>query len=220
MHLVIADRLLNKLNIKNPALFYCGNLAPDAIMARENYVREMKNHTHFKDGLKPYEFRIKKNQEDYMERFMNFAKTFLNPSDPHYELYLGYVVHMLTDELFLTDYYEYFLVELEKKNIHPSDMEFTKNFISDVDQVDWELVRTYKFTYSMPDILKSVDGYDIPGWITAYEISVSKQFIINKNFETKHEKEPLKVTTLERNLDYIDLCVERIPVLLSERFGI
>ncbi len=30
-HLVIADRLLEPLQIRRPALFYCGNLAPDAI---------------------------------------------------------------------------------------------------------------------------------------------------------------------------------------------
>lgn len=54
-HLVIADMLLKTMPedilscIHNRALFYCGNLAPDAIMAREGYVREMKKHTHFKD---------------------------------------------------------------------------------------------------------------------------------------------------------------------------
>ena len=50
-HLVIADQLLEPLGINNPALFYCGSLAPDAIMAREGYQREMKRHTHFKDGI-------------------------------------------------------------------------------------------------------------------------------------------------------------------------
>ena len=82
-HLVIADRLLLKLpdrikdRIKNLSLYYCGNLAPDAIMARENYVREMKKHTHFKDGIPEDELAKKENFELYRSRFEAFARHFL-----------------------------------------------------------------------------------------------------------------------------------------------
>ena len=215
MHLVIADRLLDRLNIENPALFYCGNLAPDAIMARENYVRDMKTHTHFKDGLKNYEFRIKSNQEAYRKKLLDFAKFFLKRDDPHYELYLGYIVHILVDELYLLEYYEEFLVELEKKNIPPTDETFGRAFVADVDRVDWELVRSYQFRYPMPEILLSISGYEIPGWITASEIEESKNFIINKNFICTHEKEALEVTTYEKNKEFMDICVSRIPEMLA-----
>lgn len=220
MHLVIADRLLDKLKIKNPALFYCGNLAPDAIMARENYVRAMKNHTHFKDGLKPHEFRIKSNQEAYAERLNDFAKCFLQENDPNYELYLGYIVHILVDEIYLLDYYEEFLVKLEKEGISPLDEAFCRSFTGDVDRVDWELVRNYKFRHPMPEILQSLNNYEIPGWITNAEIEDSKSFIIDKNFIKKHEKAPLEVADYERNWQYMEKCIEAIPGLLKERFCI
>ena len=42
-------------------------MAPDAIMARENYVREMKRHTHFKDGIRLNEFHKKENYQKYKE---------------------------------------------------------------------------------------------------------------------------------------------------------
>lgn len=219
MHLVIADKLLDILNIKNPALFYCGNLAPDAIMARENYVRDMKNHTHFKDGLKPHEFRIKENQNIYMEKLNNFANDFLDKNDQNFELYLGYIVHILVDELYLKDYYEDFLVELDKKGISPLDPTFCRQFTAAVDQVDWELVRTYSFKYPMPGIIKSLNNYDIPGWITSEEIENSKRFIINKNFECSHKKEPLVITTYEKNFNYMNHCIEIIPAMLKERYG-
>lgn len=220
VHLVIADRLLDTLHIENPALFYCGNLAPDAIMARQNYQRSMKTHTHFKDGQHPYEFRIKENQAVYHERFMEFFNSFLKDNNgPDRELFLGYVVHMLVDELYLLEYYEDFLVELNQKGISPADETFSKSFVHDVDQVDWELVRTYKFKYPMPDILFKEDGYEIPGWITAEELLSSKLYIVWKNFQQEHEKEPLQVATFQRNYDYIESCVEKIPVILKERFG-
>lgn len=220
VHLVVADRLLEKLNIHNPALFFCGNLAPDAIMGRLNYEREMKNHTHFKDGQKPYDFRVKSNQEAYMVRLMDFAKDFLNRDDSNYELYLGYIVHILVDELYLLDYYEEFLLMLEQKGISFADEAFARSFVHDVDHVDWELVRNYRFKYPMPDILLSENGYDIPGWIEAKELEGSKRFIIDKNFLTPHEKEPLQVASFERNYSFIDLCVDSIPKILADRFSI
>lgn len=220
MHLVIADRLLEQLNIQNPALFYCGNLAPDAIMGHPNYKRDMKTHTHFKDGQKPFEFRIKDNQDIYFERLMDFADTFLNKQDINYELYLGYIVHILVDELYLLNYYEDFLKELESQNISFSNMEFAEKFISDVDEVDWELVRNYEFSHPMPDILLSENEYEIPGWIENSAIRNSKNFIIHKNFVTHHDRQPLKVTTHKRNADFIEYCVEKIPNMLIERFDI
>lgn len=218
MHLVIADKLLERLAIKNPALFYCGNLAPDAIMSRRDYIREMKNHTHFKDGQKPYTFRIKANREIYSERLDAFAKRFLNKNDPYYELYLGYIVHILTDELYLLEYYEDFIVELESAGMSPADETFSRKFVRDVYRVDRELVSTYGFTYPMPDILLTQSSYDIPGWIDKEEIEESKRYIIDSNFRQAYEKEELEVTTYDKNYRFIELCVEKIPKMLEERF--
>lgn len=218
MHLVIADKLLERLAIKNPALFYCGNLAPDAIMSRRDYIREMKNHTHFKDGQKSYTFRIKENRDIYYERLDAFAKRFLDKSDPYYELYLGYIVHILTDELYLLEYYEDFIFELESAGMSPADEIFSRKFVSDVYRVDRELVSTYGFTYPMPDILLTQSGYDIPGWIDKEEIEISKRYIIDRNFRQPYEKEELEVTTYEKNYRFIELCVEKIPEMLEERF--
>ena len=219
MHLVIADRLLDILKIKNAALFYCGNLAPDAIMGRKDYQREMKNITHFKNGQKPYTFRIKENQEIYHKRLYEFVNTYLIKNADDYELYLGYIVHLLVDELYLLNYYEYFLRELEEKGISPEDEKFCNSYIGDVDRIDWELVRTYNFKYKMPDILRSLTDYEIKDYIKSAEIENSKAFIINKNFETIHKREPLEVTTYEMNNNFIELCVSKIPVMLKERFG-
>lgn len=220
-HLVIADRLLDKLHIPNPALFYCGNLAPDAIMARENYVRDMKTHTHFKDGQEPYELRLEQNREIYLERLQAFVDCFF--TDEYVgrrDLFLGYLVHILADEIYLLEYYEEFVTDLYASGSTPADLEFSRNFVHDVDQVDWELVRTYEFKHPMPDILWQEDGYEIPGWITAQELLSSKKYIIYKNFQTEHVKEPLRVTTMEKNYAFLDKCIEKIPVIMRERYGL
>lgn len=222
MHLVIADRLLDELQIKNPSLFYCGNLAPDAIMARKNYVRDMKTHTHFKDGVKPYEFRIKRNRDEYLVRFMSFFDNYFpkDKSNPNYELYLGYIVHILADELYLMTYYESKLAELENAGIPFEDERRGNEFIEDVDTVDFELVRNYKFRYPMPDCLLAESDYEISGWITNEELISSKNYIIRKNFIDKHDIRPLNNATFEQNYDFIDYAVNKIPALLKDRFGI
>lgn len=221
VHLVVADKLLEPLNIKNPALFYCGNLAPDAIMARQNYVRDMKTHTHFKDGQKPYEFRIPASQEIYMKRLMAFYDEMLvNGCEKDRELYLGYLVHILVDELYLLDYYEEILVKVEASGIDFEDKQLCDGFISDVDQIDWELVRTYTFQYPMPDILFKEMEYEIPGWISNEELTSSKLFIIHKNFQTQHDKKELYIQSYQRSNEFIEMCVTRIPEILGERFGL
>lgn len=219
MHLVIADRLMDTLKIQNPGFFYCGNLAPDAIMARKNYVREMKRHTHFKDEIRLYEFRQPEKMKIYMERLMNFYQTLVAPPSEHFEIYYGYLTHMLVDELYLLHFRDRFVDQLLAAGKEPTDEAFFNLFTKDVDLVDWELVRTYQFKYPMPEILRLKETYEIPGFITSEELQGSKEFIITKNFVNKHEKAPLQVMTMEQNLAFIELCVHEIPGILRERFG-
>lgn len=219
MHLVVADRLLKVLGIQNPALFYCGNLAPDAIMARENYTREMKRHTHFKDGIRLHELHLPGKMAVYRERLMDFYERFVkDTSNPHHELYLGYLTHMLVDELYILHFRDDFVRELMKEGREPDDREFFDQFTRDVDLMDWELVRNHTFQYPMPDILRQEDRYEIPGFITREELMDSKEFIINKNFTTKHEPEEMQVMTFRKNMDFMELCVKRIPEILREHF--
>ena len=238
MHLVIADRLLETLQVKNPGYFYCGNLAPDAIMNRKNYVREMKRHTHFKDGIRLHELRIPENFEVYLERLNAFYDRFVAPPDPHHEIYFGYLTHMLVDELYLLKFRDGFVDQLIAAGKDPTDEEFFRLFTKDVYLVDLELVRTYAFHYPLPDTLRIQEEYEIPGLITSQELQDSKEFIINMNFKQKecvprpkdelgsfyfpevsdqYTKE-LKVMTMQQNLDFIELCVSELPRMLRDRY--
>ena len=42
IHLAVADATYDMLGIKRLPLYYAGNIAPDCIHERKNYVREMK----------------------------------------------------------------------------------------------------------------------------------------------------------------------------------
>lgn len=218
MHLVIADRLLETLSVNNPGYFYCGNLAPDAIMSHPNYVREMKRHTHFKDGIRLHEFRQPEKYRIYLERLNAFYDSVVNQPSGHHEIYFGYFTHMLVDELYLLHFRDGFVDRLLAMGKEPTDKEFFDLFTKDVDLVDWELARTYPFHHPMPETLQLQEEYEIPGLVSYEDIMASKNFIIQKDFLQEHEREELSVMTLEQNLDFIELCVERIPKILRERY--
>lgn len=242
MHLVIADHLLERLRIQNPAYFYCGNLAPDAIMNRKNYVREMKRHTHFKDGIRLHEFRKPENFEIYLEKLMDFYHALVERPDPHHEIYFGYLTHMLVDELYLLHFRDGFVDQLLAEGKEPTDEEFFRKFTKDVYLVDLELARTYSFHHPMPETLRISENYEIPGFITAQELLDSKEFVIHANFrgygkdlneesdeasrrfalngpkDPKHPAADLQVMTMEQNLAFIELCVREIPIILRQRF--
>ncbi|MBP5264149.1 MAG: zinc dependent phospholipase C family protein [Lachnospiraceae bacterium] len=202
MHLVIADRLLDLYQIKNPGYFYCGNLAPDAVMNRENYVREMKRHTHFKDGIRLHELRIPENFATYLERLNAFYDGLVAKPSKHWEIYFGYLTHILVDELYLLEFRDKFVDMLVSQGKDPTDLDFFRMFTKDVYLVDLELVRTYKFHHPMPETLRINEEYEIPGLVTSKELLDSKEYIIRMNFEKQRAeaKEDTQITPSERPL--------------------
>ena len=218
MHIVIADRLIEILQIQNPGYFFCGNLAPDAMMARKNYTREMKRHTHFKDGIHLHELRDPEKYAVYLERLKEFYHNFVEKEDPHHEIYLGYLTHMLVDELYIFHFRDSFVDRLVASGRSAMDGEFWPVFAKDVDLVDLELVKENPFHYPMPESLRIAESYEIPGLITAEELVDSKEFIIQKNFSGKKPERELAVMTMEENKKFIELCVQEIPQILRERF--
>lgn len=215
-HLVIADQLLTPLNIQNPALFYCGNLAPDAIMARKGYQREMKRHTHFKDDIRLNDLHLPECYRQYRRTFRSFTERYLRGGTPDYELYLGYVTHMLADEVFILTLRDAHVKRLADEGRSPDDPAYFAAFGRDVDLNDWRLVREYTFRYPMPDILLTEQDYEIRDYITCQELQESKAFIIQKNFLTPHEECAPSVFPFAENQEFIENACLYIQKAISD----
>lgn len=222
-HLVIADRILANLPpeirriIKNLSLYYCGNLAPDAVMARKGYVREMKKHTHFKDGIPEDELSVEENFKLYRGRLEAFAKRFLTEENPYFELYFGYVTHMLADEIFILTLRDRHVKELQSMQANPDYEKYFIRFGKDVDINDWRLLKEYKFSCDILEMIQRENDYEIKDMITNEELIKSKTFIINKNFLSEHKEETPVVLSYEENEAYIERAVEQITSALSQR---
>lgn len=215
-HLVIADRLLDPLNVQTPALFYCGNLAPDAIMARIDYRREMKRHTHFKDNIRLSDLHLPEYYRQYRSTFGRFVERYLHPGSPDYELYLGYVTHILADEVFILTLRDAHVKRLADEGRPQDDTAYFTAFGRDVDLNDWRLVREYAFRHPMPDILLTERDYEIQDYITCQELQDSKAFIIQKNFLTSHKECAPSVFSFAENQEFIENACHYIQKAISD----
>jgi len=102
VHLVTADKILRRLpegKIKNISLFYCGSLAPDAVHARQGYIRAHEKHSHLTTGIPGVEFYKHENLILFRERLACFLSDYIIPGDKYEDLYKGYAVHVITGEL-------------------------------------------------------------------------------------------------------------------------
>lgn len=200
VHLVIADMLSQHLKGKEMAApyqiknidtdyFIAGNICPDGIMARKYYVRDMKKHTHFRDGIMDYDFHKEENLalfrqrlDSFMEKNMEILKT-----DSERSLYLGYWSHMVTDEMFMLKIRPEFMKNISVIGLTERDMETYKYFSQDVDMIDFRLVNEYEGSERIYNVLAHIKPYEIHDMITEKELTSSRKWILNYFFETKHK---------------------------------
>ncbi len=214
IHLVIADIL--RRDIENTVVttpygqvqidgdyFLAGNICPDGIMARKDYVRDMKMHTHFRDGIKDSEFYKEENLKVFDKRLDEFmVHSFANYQDNKMRsLYFGYFIHMLTDRYFILSIRPHFFEKIASIGLTQYDTESFRYFSHDVDMIDFKLVREYKGSDDIYRILKNIEPYEIKDMITKEELTDSRNWILSYFFETEHEYQPpgfLSYETMEK----------------------
>lgn len=224
VHLVIADILAQEWasrEITTPYgsthliydYFIAGNICPDGIMARKGYVREMKKHTHFRDGIADGDFHKKENIALFHNRLESFMEDSFNriKTDSGRSLYLGYWVHMLADELFVVQIRPEFLENISVTGLTEQNMETFKYFSKDVDMVDFRIVNEYKGIQRVYNALSVIKPYEISGMITKDELTHSRSWILKYFFETEHNciTEPVYIS-YNRMMEFINNAVSKI----------
>ena len=84
----------------------------------------------------------------------------------NYELYLGYVTHMLADEIFILTVRDRHVEAFRREQAVPDYKEYFTMFGHDVDLNDWRLLRKYDFSCSILEAIQSENNYMIEGYIT------------------------------------------------------
>ena len=168
-HMAVAVELLREdqrqqgsfLKLKDPVHFVLGNLAPDGIMSRKGYVRSMKMHTHFRDGIPDWEFTREDHQKVFHQRIHSFCAQMLLEPALDRDLYLGYVTHILTDEIFMKTIRQEFMEKIAAIGLTDRDAETFEYFTYDVNQIDFRLGREYPGIKCAKDCLRCEDPCSI-----------------------------------------------------------
>lgn len=180
-HLAIADRIyeLTGNRITNPALFFAGNIAPDAIHAKPGYQRSDKKRTHLTENISGGDFQNPEKLSLFHSRVNSFIDDYYNPEDEWADLYLGYIIHLITDELFNIHIRKQFVKCMERDGIREEDPQFFKRIIGDIESIDHIVVKEYPYKQNVKQLLNSVWDYEIKDYISSTEINNSKWWIIN-----------------------------------------
>lgn len=198
------------------ALFFAGNICPDGIMARKNYQREMKLHSHLRDGIPDGTFQDPEKLSLFHRRLKTFYQENVFTKNRDFSLYLGYLTHMLTDEKFILEIHGRVLEALAMAGYTRKNRETFALFGRDVDQIDFRLVAEYPRLHEVYQALKNIPPYEIPDMITKEELTNSRNWILSYFFETPHQLGKTRFLTYERMLQFIPDAVEEIIKKLPE----
>lgn len=219
-HMVIASEIIKLLpegTIQEEGLFYLGNLAPDAIHSREGYIREFKKHTHFRDRIRDIEFEQEENQSAYRKRLNEFIAKHRDREDGLYDLYRGYVAHILTDELYLLTVRKEFCTVMEDLGIAQSDPRFFEYIIRDMNRNDMLLVNLYEDMEQVKHQIEQVPIHPVDDFLSYQEMKDCMGWLIQRHFYEKHDLVPPVYITYDRTVAFIRAAAKDIVTKLSEK---
>lgn len=218
-HMVIAKEIIKRLpegTIQRPDLYYLGVLAPDAIHAREGYIREYKKHTHFRDNIMDSDFELEDNYKQYQERLLAFIQKNRNRSDELLDMYRGYVVHILTDELFVLTLRKDFCKEMEQLGIGQYDQTFFELIIGDMNRNDMLLAKNYPEIKEVKKDLELVPIHGVEGYLSEEEMRASRDWLVKKHFFDRYQDENPQYISYEKMVNFVHWAADTIVKKLSE----
>ena len=218
-HLAVAYEILKALPdgiITNQDLFYAGSLAPDAIHAREGFIRADKKHTHLRDDIADMDFLTIDNLSLFHTRVTDFINDNLDRKDDLLDLYRGYVVHLLTDETFHLTVRQEFVNEMDKLGITQTDKLFYSNILHDLSSNDNRLVKENNQMQHICNLLENVRPYAIENYITGKELDASRNWVIKNYFYQDNQISEIRYISYERTLKYIKETAKDIINSLSD----
>lgn len=214
IHLAVADATYENLKIMNIPLYYAGNIAPDCIHARKNYMREMKKYTHLRSGIPDWDFLSTENLSLFHSRLKDFADTYCNKNEER-DLYKGYLVHLITDEIFIKTIREKCVAEALKFGINQKDKEFFGFMMRELNGGDDITAKYYPFKNHPVKMLEKSFGCCIKNYISGIEIINSTEWITENYFTESADYDKPVVLNLENIMSFINCCCREIPKILK-----
>ncbi len=218
-HLVIAREILMRLpreTIPEEALFYMGAFGPDAIHSRKDFVRADKKHTHLRDDIPDPEFVQTENVELFHVRLAEFIHKYCFREDGLKDLYKGYVVHLLTDELYMLTIREEFNKIMMELGIEQLDPKYFHCIIEDMTRNDDFLMEHYEGVMEIREKVEQAPAHSIDDLLSKNEMNDCREWVIRRYYMDKIEHNLPEYITYERTEQFIMTAVKDIIDRLSD----
>ena len=220
-HIAIAEKIYSIVGsgkISSLEDFYNGNLAPDAIHAKTGYQRADKKRSHLTEDIPNSEIINPEKEKLFYSRVNDFIDNYYFNSDNEKDLYLGYIMHLLTDALFNMTVRE----DIVKKSLNDgaNRHDFVDIITKDIVNVDYMLVSKYPFAQDPVEILERKWDYEIKGFISRGEINDSKQWVIKSFFKNPPAMQTPKYYSYEEAVEFIEYAADNIIHKLCGNDGI
>jgi len=216
-HLAIADKLYalwGAERIRNMPLFFCGNLAPDAVYAKPGFTRADKRHSHLTVDIPIDAFHDPAKLNLFHDRLNGFLRDFCLPESPNRDLYIGYAVHLMADELVNTTRRTSFNRLMFSESVPEAERALFERVMADIDSADRLVCAQYPYQQDIIAAVESVWDYEVPGYVGAAELNNSKRYVLSK---LRNPAPPVTLTyySYEDAVHFIDYAVQVIAERLS-----
>lgn len=198
VHLSTAVKACEKLHIKPSPQLLLGSIAPDAIHMRKDIGREGKSVTHLTD----------KPELDKFKRVKYMYELYEN--DINCELIKGYCIHLLTDY-----YWNDTIIKSFENNV-PENITSEKRrslYYLEADQIDFNLYRNMDWRPDVWLALQKVNTTDITSLLTAEEISLWRDRVVN--WFVKIKQEP-KIVPKYITDSMVDTFIDKASTMILE----
>ena len=208
VHLSVAENLKNE-NVDKTAEYYLGAISPDAVHMREDYKREHKTASHF--AIK---------NVGTAEKLAEFLEILNGTQEKDRKDFLkGYLVHILTDKLWLDTLYKDIYLknyQLDKAPLQDERMAY----YNDTDQIDYMLYEKMPGRKEIFTKLENAKIFGIEGIVRAENVYLwRKRNITWFNKECDH-KNPVKYIKYDEVLSFASFAAAEIdkviPKMLTE----
>ena len=213
-HLIIADNLskIFAAHIKNLPQFYLGNISPDAVHHRANYISDFKRDCHLCASDEKWGV-ITKNDE-WKSNVIHFLSS--HREAENHDFILGYCCHLLTD------IYGNMALWIPFKQKYRPEIEkgYGNLYHQETNKVDIELALTHENKDIYWENIRQSVAVDLEDIIYAAEVEKQKDNILNVWFKDK-ERQDLsshEVVTIESTMDFIKNAVDFVAPVLREYF--
>jgi hypothetical protein len=194
-HIFIANRLLkNKIiSVQNETEFYLGVVAPDAVMSNKNYTRDDKLVSHLRDNIPSDRWYQDQYQDIFKTNLRKFYDKEVYVSQSDYSL--GYLVHLITDQVFHYSFRDDIEFALKSKNIDYDNNMLKEAMLNDLDIIDYYLLE--KNDYIKEVLNNTSDKCNIFGneeYVTKESVCKNFVWIESKYFGVIPDIEPVCFT--------------------------